>query len=116
MNKSSQNTLRAVAAAATLLALTAGARAADVAQVHVKYADLNISSPAGAAVLYRRIRVAADQVCGEYGGRGLARIARAQACADKAIADAVASVGNDTLNSVYAAKTGSVVGAKLAAN
>ena len=38
-------------------------RAADVPQVHVKYADLNLNTPAGAATLLQRIRYAADRVC-----------------------------------------------------
>ena len=119
MNKSTttKTLFQAAFAVATLAAaLSTGARAADVAQVHVKYADLDISSPAGAAVLYQRIRFAATQVCGMPDPRELARLANAKACTDKAIADAVAAVENDTLADVYQAKTRNVAFVKFASN
>ena len=118
MNKSTttKTLFQAVFAATLVAALSIGARAADVAQVHVKYADLDISSPAGAAVLYQRIRFAATQVCGVADQRELARLANAKACADKAIADAVATVDNDTLTDVYQANTRNVAFVKFASN
>ena len=39
-------------------------RADDVEQVTVHFGDLNLDQPAGAAALYRRIRNAAEHVCG----------------------------------------------------
>jgi UrcA family protein len=39
-------------------------RAGDVGQITVHFGDLNLDQPAGAAVLYRRIRHAAEHVCG----------------------------------------------------
>lgn len=39
--------------------------AAGVEQTTVHFADLNINQAAGAAVLYRRIQLAAGRVCGE---------------------------------------------------
>jgi len=39
--------------------------ASGVEQTTVHFADLNIDQTAGAAVLYRRIRFAAERVCGE---------------------------------------------------
>jgi len=39
--------------------------ARDVEQITVHFGDLNIDQTAGAAVLYRRIQLAAEQVCGE---------------------------------------------------
>jgi|SRR5271169_2430515 len=39
--------------------------AADVNQTTVRFGDLNIDTPAGAAALYRRIRHAAQGVCGD---------------------------------------------------
>ncbi len=116
-SNTTKNLFHTVIVAATVVAaLGIGARAAEAAQVHVNYADLNINSPSGAAVLYQRIRVAAREVCETSGERDLTRLARAKACADKAIADAVATVANDTLSGVYQAKRGNGVGLKLAAN
>ena len=42
------------------------AAAQDADGVAVSYADLNLASPAGRAVLDRRIAAAARQVCGNY--------------------------------------------------
>ncbi len=105
-----------LAAGTLIVALSTGARAADVPQAHVKYADLDLSSAAGAKVLYQRIRVAASLVCGNPDQRDLARFEQAKTCADKAIAGAVTAVGNDTLTDLYQAKTHNVTGVKLASN
>jgi UrcA family protein len=99
-----------------IVALGNAARAADVPQAHVKYADLDLSSPAGAKVLYQRIRVAASLVCGTADQRDLARFEQAKTCADKAIAGAVTAVGNDTLTDLYQAKTHNVTAVKFASN
>jgi UrcA family protein len=96
----------ALAAAAVTAALTGAVRADEVPQVHVKYADLNINSSAGAAVLYQRIRRAAEQVCAVSGARDLTTWSRGKDCASKAIARAVSAVGNPTLTQVYEVKTG----------
>jgi UrcA family protein len=96
----------ALAAAAVTAALTGAVRADEVPQIHVKYADLNINSSAGAQVLYRRIRVAADRVCEISGSRDLAAWAKERECARHAIAQAVSDVGNPTLTRVYEDKTG----------
>jgi len=49
------------ALAATSKAPSAG----DVGQIAVHFGDLNLDQPGGAAVLYRRIRHAAERVCGD---------------------------------------------------
>jgi UrcA family protein len=118
MNKSITNKLfQAVLTAGTLIvAVSTAAHAAQIPQVHVKYADLNVSSPAGAAVLYQRIRVAATQVCGTPDQRDLSRLVQAKTCTDKAIANAVTAVGNATLTDLYQTKTHNVVAVRFAAN
>src|SRR5216684_8848694 len=50
---------------AALAAAPAAPTARDVEQITVHFGDLNIDQTAGAAVLYRRIQLAAEQVCGE---------------------------------------------------
>jgi UrcA family protein len=37
----------------------------DLGQITVRFGELNLDQPAGAAVLYRRIQVAAERVCGD---------------------------------------------------
>ena len=103
------------AAVALMAALTTGVRAADVLQMHVKYADLNINTPAGAAALYQRIRVAADQVCAFPGTRDLAVFAKVKACTDQAVAHAVAAVNNPTLTGIYDVNTGKPEATRFAA-
>lgn len=111
-----QNPIRLALAAATLMAaLTTGATAAEVPQVHVNYQDLNLNTPAGAQVLYRRIRTAADHVCAIPGTRDLTTLGAAKACANHAIADAVAQVNNPQLTGLYEAKTGLTAAIRLAA-
>jgi|SRR5579863_851585 len=39
--------------------------AGEVGQITVRFGDLNLDQPAGAAALYRRIRHAAERVCGD---------------------------------------------------
>jgi len=114
MKMLTKNPIRIAIAAAVFMALTAGANAADVPQVHVKYGDLNLGTTAGAAVLYQRIRGAADVVCGVPDTRELAQIARAKACAAQTIAAVVAAVNAPVLTGVYQARTGETLGTRLA--
>ena len=107
MNTNTASThLRGLIAAAVLGALAAGfagvSAAADNSEVRsetVHYADLNLSSPQGAAALYRRIKWAAQDVCG-WSDDLLERL-NAQRCVDKAIADAVTRVGRVELTAIY---------------
>jgi len=105
MNIHTHNPIRIAAAVALFAALTAGAHAADAPQVHVNYAGLNVNTPAGATVLYQRIRGAADLVCGVSDSRDLARLSQAKACAAHATAEAVAAVNVPALTGVYQVKT-----------
>jgi UrcA family protein len=82
----------------------AAAPASDVIQhrMAVQYADLNLDRFSDAAVLYDRIAVAAGEVCGprtltgSYGtAPGFAR------CFTNAISQAVASIDNPRLTTVY---------------
>jgi UrcA family protein len=117
MNIDTHNPTRiaaAVALFAALAALAAGAQAADVPQVHVKYGDLNLRTTAGATVLYQRIRGAAGLVCGVSDTRDLARLAQAKACAAHTVAEAVAAVNAPALTGVYEVKMGDA-GMRLAA-
>lgn len=72
----------------------------DMQKATVKFGDLNISTPEGAAALYGRIRAAARSVCGEEQDDLWGR-ARAESCVHKAIADAVSKVNQPALFIVY---------------
>jgi UrcA family protein len=69
--------------------------------VNVKSADLNISSPAGARVLYERIRAAAENACSYYWFKTDADQVR---CVHDAIANTVTKVDRPALFTVYNAK------------
>jgi UrcA family protein len=99
--------------AATVLTATLGGGLAQVAtaaedgfvlQEVVKYGDLNVSSPQGAATLYARIRAAAANVCRPFAGSYSPR--QMNECTHKAITDAVIKVDQPELFAVYNAKNG----------
>jgi UrcA family protein len=94
------------AIAASFTVVCAAADNTETVSVVVKYGDLNVSNPEGAATLYRRIAAAASTVCGPYETDSwhLGSRARINACVHKAIADAVTKVGQPELIAVYNAK------------
>jgi len=112
MNTISSKPLRTLVAGALLSALTfsfavhpAVADSSDVQQITVKFGDLNIWSPAGAAALYGRIRTAASEVCRQFGGTGVDGLVQ-KACIDRAIVAAVSKVNAPSLSAVFASKSG----------
>ena len=78
----------------------------DVPKVVVKYGDLNLSNAQGAASLYSRIASAAHGVCRAFDAdnRDFAAGKKLTACVHKAIANAVADVGQPGLFAIYNAK------------
>jgi UrcA family protein len=110
MNTMSTSTqLRGLIATAILGALAFGfagvSAAADsgARSTTVKYGDLNLSDPQGAATLYRRIVKAARAVCDSSDESPWSMVA-ADRCVKKAVADAVTKVGQPQLIAVYNAK------------
>jgi UrcA family protein len=101
----------AIFAAVCVAVLANTTQAGDVRdaapQLVVRYADLNLASHAGVAVLYRRIKNAASQVCGSVDLKHLSQAAAAKPCIDGAIAQAVSAINSPMLTSQYLAKTGS---------
>jgi UrcA family protein len=91
--------------AALTVATTSFAAAADVdspPSVSVRYDDLDLSSAAGANVLYHRISVAARQVCPDLYSRDLEVVAVGERCYASAVSKAVAEVNNAHLAMVHA--------------
>ena len=75
---------------ALALACAAQAHAADAIVVH--YDDLNVATPGGVAVLYKRIAHAAKVVCPEFPVGDVRNIKISRPCYQEAVARAVASV------------------------
>jgi UrcA family protein len=96
------------------LSVPASADTGDIPSVTVKFADLDISRPAGATKLYGRIQGAAKLVCSAYDRSDFAAQANFKACVSDAIGRAVAKVESPALNMVYRAKTGAIVPTRLA--
>jgi UrcA family protein len=94
--------------------LPAVADSSDPPQVTVKYGDLDVASPQGAAVLYARIGHAAKNVCWQFDADSLDAYGQRAACINKAILDAVAKVNAPALSALYGAKTGKEVPTRLA--
>jgi len=74
----------------------------------VNYSDLNLNTPGGAAVLYKRITSAARKVCTIFGESPFSepRIAAEKACFDHAVTQAVMQVNRPLLTNLYKARTG----------
>ncbi len=79
------------------LCVVAAADSSDESRI-VKFADLNISNPSDARVLYRRIRAAAQVVCSYYFFATDTDKAR---CVRDATADAVTRINQPALSTVY---------------
>jgi UrcA family protein len=77
----------------------AAAPAVDARQQLVRYADLDLTRPAGAQELYYRIQYAAHNVCQTYDRR------TDRDCVKQAIARAVADVGTPLLTTRYQVAT-----------
>jgi UrcA family protein len=76
--------------------------------VKVSFADLDLSTNAGAETLYKRIQLAANQVCGSYRDRRSMKFYQDwKTCRSQAIENAVAKVDRPTLTAVHSNKTGS---------
>jgi UrcA family protein len=109
ITRNSRNFLAAVAAvclASVAVVAHADEAANDVPARTVHYSDLDINTPAGAAVLYARIRNAAQQVCGDVDSRQLAVAVAAKACVNRAVYSSVRSVNSPKLTSVYNSHVG----------
>jgi UrcA family protein len=74
----------------------------DARQTTVRFNDLNVDHPAGAAVLYRRIHQAAQDVCGESQSPGSRFISLSWiSCVAQAVDRAVVEVDRPALTAYY---------------
>ncbi len=92
---------------AAVLVVVAGtgqhdALAGDLGQITVRFGDLNLDQPAGAAALYRRIRFAAEHVCGDPLPPGSAIPSQVwRSCVAQAIERSVIAVDRPALTAYY---------------
>jgi UrcA family protein len=90
-------------AMALLSGLTTNAQAAEpVRSETIKFADLDLSTSAGAETLYRRIHAAAWRLCQQPAGEQAA----AARCMSKTESDAIGKVNAPLLTAFYREKTG----------
>ena len=100
----------AAAIALTFLTLlTVDARADDgfsnPPSVTVSYSDVSFGDTAGAANVYRKLKLAARRVCGvNHGTKTLELQLAAQACYEEALANAVRKIDRPTLTAVHESK------------
>lgn len=98
--------LFAVAMSGTGTAFAGGTDSGDATpSVRVSYAGLDLASDEGARILYRRIASAAERVCENPGSRELTATWASRRCERKAIARAIAQVGNPKLAAILASAT-----------
>jgi UrcA family protein len=91
-------------AAATAIGVgifTMAAHAAQAPTRVVRYSIHDLDTPAGAEVLYRRIRDAAEQVCGDVHSRLLTEAVAAKACVRDAVDGSIRSIGNAKMAQAY---------------
>ena len=99
----------AAIALTALTLLTVDARANEpknLPSVTVSYSDVAFGNSAGAADVYRKLKVAARQVCGfDQGTRSLELRVAARDCFEEALADAVRKIDRPTLTALHASTT-----------
>jgi UrcA family protein len=100
-------TSKLVLAVAGLVASVTGFAATpdvDAPSVQVRYDDLNLATTTGVNTLYRRISVAAREVCPDVYSRDLHVVLAGQRCQAAAIAKAVGEVNSPSLAMLHAAR------------
>lgn len=98
----------AVVGVFSLMALAATAvqaTALDVPPVVVHYGDLDLSTTAGAEMLYKRIETAAEKVCPSADSQLLIQYRAGVRCRAAVVAQTVAGINSPQLVAVYEAKT-----------
>ncbi len=90
------------AATTTSAAAAVTTPAADALSVTVRYGDLDLASAAGTRALYRRLVVAAQQVCPDSGRRELAVMRFEQTCRNQAIVNAARQIHSPQLAALVA--------------
>jgi UrcA family protein len=103
MNRFTLMMVAAALAAATQLA-QADSTATAPAKMLIHYSDLDLSRPAGAMSLYRRLQSAAETVCTPLNGEDVNHKLMFRHCVADAISRAVTEVDQPALGAYYRAK------------
>ena len=102
--------------AVSVLLLTLNVSAAnnddEVSMAVVKFQDLDVNTPAGAASLYWRIHRAADRVCG-LDEHSIPRLFSRVECAQAAESRAIGQLSFSRLTAYYQAQTGKLPTARV---
>jgi UrcA family protein len=102
--------IAAFAVCTSLVAYSASAES-NVKSQTVSFADLDLSKPAGAQTLYKRIQKAARHVCGPTDKYTYITPRKAfRECYEAAVADAVAQVDRPSLTALHREQTRSASG------
>jgi UrcA family protein len=99
-------TVTVLSVASLAISVHADESIAQVPARTVHYSDLNLNTQAGTEVLYKRIRRAAEQVCGDVDSRQLKEAAAARACIEQAVIGSIRAVNNPRLTNTYNAHLG----------
>lgn len=75
---------------------------ADALSVTVRYGDLDLASAAGTRALYRRLVVAAKQVCPDSGSREMTILRFEETCRNQAIVNAARQIPSPQLAAMVA--------------
>jgi UrcA family protein len=92
----------ASAATTNSAAAAASASTADALSVTVRYGDLDLATAAGTRALYRRLVVAARQVCPASGSRELTILRFEEICRNQAIVNAARQIPSPQLAAMVA--------------
>ena len=82
----------------------ASAATPDVRSVVVRFGDLDLNSKTGVTRLHKRIRNAAESVCGQLDTRILGLRAAYDECVAEAVSNGVTAVANPNLSSFHASR------------
>lgn len=105
----------ALALAATAPAVHAAAPGSITSSIRIPYADLDLTTDEGMAVLYARVRRAAKEVCGARGVTGSRIDERYGACLRAATARAIGQLGVPGLAELHREFVGAQAAAECAA-
>jgi UrcA family protein len=88
-------------------ASAAGAASAtgDVPAVSVKYSQESLATNGGVYDLYRRITIAAKQVCPDVSIRDLSALRQVAVCREQAVARAISQIDNPKLAALHASRS-----------
>jgi UrcA family protein len=79
----------------------AGPNVGETPAVNVYYGDLDLTSDAGVRVLYRRLQVAAKQVCRSLESHEIVRSTDHRSCYNRALSSAVTKVNLEMLSVLH---------------